>query len=125
MARRPPRRYTRAMPATVPCAKCGRPMGEQAKRCLYCGTHRITAPPGSPEFEVQQKEAEEDAKRVERNTVIYSYGKGLGKSARKPSLAERLRNESLPIRLAAGLLAIPLLAIWPPWAIKWVKELFL
>ena len=100
-------------------------MGAQAKRCLYCGTYRITAAPGTPEFELEQKAAEEDAKRVERQKVIYGFGKGLGKSARKPPLAERLRHESLPIRLAAGLLAIPLLAIWPPWAIKWVKGLFL
>jgi hypothetical protein len=92
---------------------------------VYCGTYRITAAPGTPEFEVQQKEAGEDAKRVERNKVIYGYGKGLGKSVRKPSLAERLRHESLPVRLAAALLAIPLLVIWPPWALKWVKELFL
>ena len=125
MARPAPWRYTGAMPTTIPCATCSRPMAEQAKRCVYCGTYRITAAPGTPEFEVQQKEAEEDVKRVERNKVIYGYGKGLGKSLRKPSLAERLRHESLPIRLLAALLAIPLLVIWPPWALKWVKELFL
>jgi len=113
------------MPSTVPCAKCGRPMADQAKRCLYCGAYRITATPGTPEFEAQTRAAAEDAKRVERQKVIYGHGVGLGKSARKPSLAERLRHESLPVRLVAGLLAIPLLAIWPPWAIKWVKELFL
>src|SRR5580692_1119383 len=113
------------MPATVQCAKCGRPMTEQAKRCLYCGTHRITAAPGTPEFDAQTKAAEEDAKRVERQKVIYGHGMGLGKSSKKPSLAQRLRHESLPVRLVAGLLAIPLLALWPPWAIKWVKELFL
>jgi hypothetical protein len=100
-------------------------MADQAKRCLYCGAYRITATPGTPEFEAQTRAAAEDAKRVERQKVIYGHGVGLGKSARKPSLAERLRHESLPVRLVAGLLAIPLLAIWPPWAIKWVKELFL
>jgi hypothetical protein len=100
-------------------------MAEQARRCVYCGTHRITAAPGTPEFEAETKAAEEDAKRVERQKVIYAHGRGLGKSVGKPSLAERLRHESLPVRLVAGLLAIPLLAIWPPWAIKWVKGLFL
>lgn len=125
LARRSPRRYNRAMPVTVPCATCGRPVAEQAKRCVYCGTYRITAAPGTPEFEAQQKEAEEDAKRVERQKVIFAHGMGLGRSARKASLAERLRHESLPVRLAAALLAIPLLFIWPPWAIKWMKELFL
>jgi hypothetical protein len=100
-------------------------MADEAKRCLYCGTHRITATPGTPEFEAQMRAAAEDAKRVERQKALYGLGVGLGKSARKPSLAERLRHESLPVRLAAGLLAIPLLAVWPPWAIKWVKGLFL
>ncbi len=113
------------MPSTVPCAKCGRPMADQAKRCLYCGAYRITATPGTPEFEAQTRAAAEDAKRVERQKALFGQGVGLGKSARKPSVAERLRHESLPVRLVAGLLAIPLLAIWPPWAIKWVKELFL
>jgi hypothetical protein len=100
-------------------------MAEQSKRCLYCGTQRIIASAGTPEFEAEKKAAEEDAKRVERQKVIYSHGMGLGKSAGKPRLVERLRNESLPVRLLAALVAIPLLAIWPPWAIKWVKELFL
>jgi hypothetical protein len=113
------------MPVTVPCTKCGRPVAEQSKRCVYCGTYRITAPPGTAEFAAQQKEAEEDAKRVERQKVIFAHGMGLGRSARKATLVERLRHESLPVRLAAGLLAIPLVVIWPPWAIRWVKGLFL
>jgi hypothetical protein len=100
-------------------------MTDQAKRCLYCGAYRVTAAPGTPEFEAESKAAEEDAKRVERQKALYSHGMGLGKGAGKPTLAERLRNESLTIRLAASLLAIPLLLIWPPWAIKWVKSLFL
>ena len=113
------------MPTTVPCTKCGRPLAEQAKRCLYCGTKRIMAAPGTPEFEAEKKAAEEDAKRLEREKVAYAHGMGLGKRPGKPSLAERLRNEPLPVRLAASLLAIPLLLIWPPWAIKWVKSLLL
>ncbi|HXQ28181.1 MAG TPA: hypothetical protein VN848_02830 [Gemmatimonadales bacterium] len=100
-------------------------MADQAKRCLYCGTYRITATPGTPEFDAQTRAAAEDAKRVERQKALYGQGVGLREGARKPSLAERLRHESLPVRLVAGLLAIPLLAVWPPWAIKWVKELFL
>ncbi|MSR07800.1 MAG: hypothetical protein EXR93_12160 [Gemmatimonadetes bacterium] len=76
-------------------------------------------------FEVETKAAEEDAKRLERQKAAYSHGMGLGKSAGKPSLADRLRNQSFPVRLTASLLAIPLLMIWPPWAIKWVKSLLL
>jgi hypothetical protein len=112
------------MASAVSCLKCGRPIAAQAKRCLYCGTYRITAAPGTPAFEAEKKAAEEDAKRVERQRVLYAHGVGLGKAA-KPSLAERLRNESLPVRLVAGLLAIPLLVLWPPWAIKWIRKLLL
>ena len=113
------------MPAAVLCAKCRRPLTEQAKRCLYCGTPRIVAAPGTPEYEVEKKATEEDTKRLERQKAAYSHGMGLGKSAGKPSLADRLRNQSFPVRLTASLLAIPLLMIWPPWAIKWVKSLLL
>lgn len=112
------------MPTTTPCRKCGRPLGEQAKRCLYCGTYRVTAAPGTPEYEAETKAAEEDAKRVERQKLIFSQGMGLGKRAAKPSLAAQLRSAALPVRFFAALLAIPLLAVWPPWAIKWIKELF-
>lgn len=100
-------------------------MAEQAKRCIYCGTYRITAPPGTPEYEAEQQAAAADAKRVERQKLLYAHGMGLGTRAAKPSLAEQLRSASAPVRFAAALLAIPLLVIWPPWAIKWVKELFL
>jgi hypothetical protein len=113
------------MPVTIPCAKCGRPLAEQSKRCVYCGTYRITAAPGTPEFEAQRKAAEEDAKRVERQKVIFAHGLELGTRVHRPTVLERLRNESLPTRLAAGLLAIPLVLIWPPWAVKWVRGLFL
>jgi hypothetical protein len=99
-------------------------MAGTAKRCLYCGTYRITAQPGTPEYEAEQKAAEEDAKRVERQRLLYAHGMGLGRAA-KPSFAAQLRSASAPVRIAAALLAIPLLVIWPPWAIKWVKELFL
>jgi hypothetical protein len=112
-------------PVSIPCAKCGRPIAEQSKRCLYCGTYRVTAAPGTPEFEAETKKAEADAKRVEREKAAYGHGMGLGKSAMKPTLAERISRKSLPVRIAAALLAIPLLAIWPPWAIKWVKSLFM
>jgi hypothetical protein len=113
------------MPVTTPCRKCGRPVGEQAKRCLYCGTYRMTAEPGTPEYEREVQAAEADAKQVERQKLIFSQGMGLGKRAAKPSLAEQLRSAAPPVRFLAALVAIPLLAVWPPWAIKWIKELFL
>jgi hypothetical protein len=112
------------MPTTVACPKCGRPMAEQARRCLYCGTYRIIAQPGTPEYEAERKAAEEDAIRVERQKLMYAHGIGLGKRAAKSTLTEQLRSASLPVRFAAALLAIPLLVIWPPLAIKWMKGLF-
>jgi hypothetical protein len=112
------------MSSTVSCLKCGRPLAAKAKRCVYCGTYRITAPPGTPEFEAEKKAAEEDARRVERQRVMYAHGVGLGKAA-KASLVERLRHQALPVRIVAALVAIPLLVVWPPWAIRWVKGLLL
>ena len=99
-------------------------MADQAKRCLYCGTYRITAQPGTPEYDAELKAAEEDAQRVERQRLIFSHGVGLGKRDAKPSLTEQLRSASFPVRLGAALLAIPLLVVWPPLAIKWLKGLF-
>jgi hypothetical protein len=99
-------------------------MGEQAKRCLYCGAPRITAAPGTPEYEAQQKEAEVVAKRVELEKAIYSAGMGAGMNTKKPSITDQLRNQSTPVKILAALIAIPLVAIWPPWGIKWLKGLF-
>lgn len=100
-------------------------MGEQAKRCLYCGASRITAAPGTPEFEAEKKAADEQAKKVELQKAIYSAGMGAGMKTQKPSLTAQLRNSSGPVKLLAALFAIPLVALWPPWGIKWLKELFM
>lgn len=113
------------MPTTTPCPKCGRPMGEQAKRCLYCGTPRITAAAGTPEFEAQKKAAEEQTKQVELQKAIFSAGLGPGMRTKKPSITDQLRGQSAPVKLLAALFAIPLICIWPPWGIKWLKELFM
>lgn len=113
------------MATTVPCQTCGRPLAEQARRCLYCGTYRILARPGTPEYEAERQAAEADARRVERQRAIFAQGMGLSKRATERSLARRLRSASLPVRFVAALLAVPLLAIWPPWAIRWMKDLFL
>jgi hypothetical protein len=113
------------MATTTPCPKCGRPLGEQAKRCLYCGASRITAAPGTPEFEAQKREAEVQEKKVELQKAIYSAGMGAGMNTKKPSLTEQLRAQSGPVKVLAALFAIPLVAIWPPWGIKWLKELFM
>ena len=113
------------MATTVPCPKCGRPMGEQAKRCLYCGATRITAAPGTPEFEAEQKAAEEMAKKVEIQKAIYSAGMGTGVKAKKPSITDQLREQPAPVKFLAALFALPLVAIWPPWGIKWLKALFM
>lgn len=100
-------------------------MGEQAKRCLYCGAARITAAPGTPEFEAEQKAAAEHAKKVELQAAMYAVGMGEGMKTQKPSLTDQLRNQSAPVKFLAALVALPLVAIWPPWGIKWLKALFM
>jgi DNA-directed RNA polymerase subunit RPC12/RpoP len=112
-------------PATTPCPKCRRPLAATAKRCTYCGTYRILAKPGTPEYEVERVAAEADAKRVERQKVIYQHGMGLGKSAAKPSLAARLREQSLPVKVAVMLVVVPLMMFVNPFkAFALAKEVF-
>jgi len=112
-------------PSPTPCPKCRRPLAATAKRCTYCGTYRILAAPGTPEYEVERAAAEADAKRVERQKVIYQHGMGLGKSAVKPSLAERLRHQSLPVKIAVMLVVVPLMMFVAPFkAFKLAKEVF-
>src|SRR5258705_9919114 len=86
-------------PATTQGPKCRRPVAVSAKRCTYCGNYRILAAQGTPEYEIERAAAESDAKRVERQKAIYQHGMGLGKSAVKPSLAERLRQQSVPVKV--------------------------
>ena len=111
--------------APVPCPKCRRPLAPTAKRCPYCGNYRILAAPGTPEYEVERAAAEADAKRVERQKVIFQHGMGLGKTAAKPSLAERLREQSLPVKVAVMLVVVPLLMLVAPFkAFRLAKEVF-
>jgi len=112
-------------PATTPCPKCRRPLAPAAKRCTYCGTVRIFAAPGTPEYEAERAAAEADAKRIERQKAIFQHGMGLGKTAVKPSLAERLRQQSLPVKIAVMLVVVPLMMFVAPFkAFKLAKEVF-
>ena len=95
------------------------------KRCVYCGTTRILAAPGTPEYEAERAAAEADAKRVERQKVIFQHGMGLGKSAAKPSLAEKLRQQSFPVRIVVMAVVVPLLMLVSPFkAFRMTKEVF-
>ena len=114
-----------AKPATAPCPKCGRPLALSAKRCLYCGTYRILAAPGTPDYEAERAAADADAKRVERQKVAFQHGMGLGQRTAAPSLGDKLREQSLPVRLLVMAVAVPvLLLVWPPKAIRLVKDVF-
>jgi hypothetical protein len=96
-----------------------------AKRCIYCGYTRIIAAPGTPEYEVERAAAEADAKRLERQKVVYQHGMGLGKSSVKPSLEERLRRQSLPVRLAVMAVVVPVMMLISPFkAFRLVKGVF-
>jgi len=114
-----------APPATTPCQQCRRPVAVTAKRCTYCGTYRILAAPGTPEYEVERAAADADAKRVERQKVLFQHGMGLGKSAAKPSLAARLREQSLPVKVVVMLVVVPLMMFVNPFkAFALAKEVF-
>lgn len=112
-------------PPTAPCPKCGRPLALAVKRCVYCGHTRILAPPGTPEYDAERAAAETEAKRLARQKVMYQHGMGLGKSAAKPPLAERLRHQSLPVRVAVMAVLVPALMLVSPFkAFRLVKEVF-
>lgn len=112
-------------PATTPCPKCRRPLAVTAKRCLYCGTYRILAAPGTPEYDAEKAAAEADAKKVERSKVAFQHGMGLGKTREPASLGAKLRNMSAPVRFLAMAVLVPvLMLIWPPKAIRLVKDVF-
>jgi hypothetical protein len=112
-------------PAPTPCPNCRRPLAPAARRCSYCGKYRILAAPGTPEYETERAAAEADAKRIERQKVIFQHGMGLGKSAAKPSLAERLRQQSLPVKVAVMLVVVPLMMFVSPFkAFRMAKEVF-
>jgi hypothetical protein len=111
--------------ATAPCPKCRRPLAAAAKRCPYCGQHRILAAPGTPEYEAERAAADADAKRVERQKTLFQHGIGLGKTAAKPSLAERLRQQSFPVKLAVMLVVVPLMMFIAPFkAFRLAQEVF-
>ena len=110
---------------TTPCPKCRRPLAASVKRCPYCGHYRILAAPGTPEYEAERAAAEADAKRVERQKAIFQHGMGLGKTAVQPSLAERLRRQSLPVKVAVMLVVVPLMMLVAPFkAFRLAKEVF-
>jgi hypothetical protein len=95
------------------------------KRCIYCGHTRILAAPGTPEYEAERAAAEADAKKLERQKAIYQAGMGLGKSAVKPGLATRLREQSLGVRLLVMAVLVPLMMVTVPVrAFRLVKDVF-
>jgi hypothetical protein len=95
------------------------------KRCIYCGYTRLLSTPGTPEYETEKAAAEADAKRLERQKAIYQHGMGLGKTAVKPGLVERLRRESPLVRVLIMLPLFPLLLLTMPLkAFRMAKEVF-
>jgi hypothetical protein len=112
-------------PATAPCPKCRRPLAAAAKRCPYCGHYRILAAPGTPEYGAERAAADADAKRVERQKALFQHGMGLGKTAAKASFAERLRQQSLPVKVVVMLIVVPLMMLVAPFkAFRLAQEVF-
>ena len=64
---------------TAPCAKCGRPVAETAKRCIYCGAVKFTAAPGTPERAAEESAALEEDKKLKRQAALYRAGVGVPK----------------------------------------------
>lgn len=99
--------------ATTPCAKCKRPVAQNAKRCMYCGTPRFTAAPGTPEREAEEKAAAEDERKLKQQTAMYRAGMGMPKGG--PQSDKNLGNI---------VKAVIMLFINPFAAIKHIKAIF-
>ena len=69
---------------TAPCSKCGRPVAETAKRCLYCGAPQYKAAPGTPERAAEEAAALEEDKKLKRQAALYRAGVGIPKSEASP-----------------------------------------
>ncbi|HKR54956.1 MAG TPA: zinc ribbon domain-containing protein [Gemmatimonadales bacterium] len=69
---------------TAPCSKCGRPVAETAKRCLYCGAPQYKAAPGTPERAAEEAAALEEDKKLKRQAALYRAGVGMAKGEASP-----------------------------------------
>lgn len=69
---------------TAPCAKCGRPVAETAKRCIYCGAVKFTAAPGTAERAAEEAAALEEDKKLKRQAALYRAGMGMPKAEESP-----------------------------------------
>lgn len=98
--------------ATSPCDKCGRPVAHTAKRCIYCGQFRFTAPPGTPERTAEEAAAEADAKKLKQQAALYRGGVGMPKG------------ESSPDQGAGVLKALVMLFVNPFASFKILRKIF-
>ena len=97
---------------SIPCPHCGRSISDKSMRCLYCA---------KPLDGVGAADAD---KRARMLSAMYAGGVGLPPAA-KQSLFDRLHDEPLLVKVAAGiLLVLPLGILWPPLGWRKMKELF-
>ncbi|HEX4633058.1 MAG TPA: zinc ribbon domain-containing protein [Gemmatimonadales bacterium] len=97
---------------TAPCAKCGRPVAETAKRCMYCGAVKYTSAPGTPERVAEEAAALEEDKKLKRQAALYRAGVGMPKGEASPDQG-------------AGLLkALVMLFVNPFASFKIIKKIF-
>ncbi|HTY07360.1 MAG TPA: hypothetical protein VMC86_12660 [Gemmatimonadales bacterium] len=97
---------------TTPCEKCGRPVADAAKRCLYCGAYRFRAASGTPEREAEELAAREDDKKLKQQAALYRAGVGMPKGGSAPDQG-------------AGLLkALVMLFVNPFASIKIIRGIF-
>lgn len=97
---------------TAPCAKCGRPVAETAKRCLYCGAPRYKTAPGTPERAAEEAAALEEEKKLKRQAALYRAGVGMAKG------------EASPDQGAGLLTALVMLFVNPIASFKILRKIF-
>ncbi|HEX5436969.1 MAG TPA: hypothetical protein VFW98_07415 [Gemmatimonadaceae bacterium] len=100
--------------AMIACRVCGRQISDQSTRCLYCA--RPVAPSG-------EEDAEAEAARQEHLYAMYATGIGMP-SARSRGWIQRLREESIAVRLLAVAALTPLLMVVPFRTIRWIQDIF-
>ncbi len=96
---------------SIPCPHCGRAISDRSKRCLYCA--KLLGATGGDEAD----------KRARMLAAMYQAGVGLP-AAPKTGRLERLRDEPLPVKLAAALVILVVGLVRPFYAWRALRTLF-
>lgn len=103
---------------TAPCSKCGRPVAETARRCIYCGTVQYRTAPGTPERAADEAAAVEEEKKLKRQAALYRAGVGMPKEEKGAA------GQKGAAGLADILISVLMLGVRPIWAFKRLRTIF-